>query len=69
MKTMKHSTESTQCTEQIHLPHALKTAVESMVMSRLELGEEVTMAYVQNTLEHGVKLWNTVVNFYAGFCS
>jgi len=62
MKTMKHSTESTQCTEQIHLPHALKTAVESMVMSRLELGEEVTMAYVQNTLEHGVKLWNTVVN-------
>ena len=48
--------------EFIHLPFPLQSAVEDLVVQRLELGEEVTMGYVKRILLSSMCMWNEMVS-------
>ena len=48
--------------EFIHLPVPLQSAVEDLVVQRLELGEEVTVGYVKKVLLSSMSMWNDMVS-------
>lgn len=44
------------------IPPALETAFESLVVERIDLGEEVSITYIKNMLLEGCRVWNRVVS-------
>ena len=44
------------------LPVELQEVVEGMVLSRVELGEEVSMTYIKNTIVFCCEIWNDCIN-------
>ena len=64
MKTLKHSTATTEATdptmEQIHMPLPLQMVVEDIIMDRICHGEEVNMQCVKSVIVFCTELWNTV---------
>lgn len=60
IEAVKHG-NSTGTEARTHLPMPLQEVVDELVLQRIELGEEVNMAYVKNTIHFAVEIWNEVV--------
>ena len=49
-------------TELACIPDAVQTAVDKHLLARVNIGEEITSAYVQNALTHGIDVWNKCID-------
>jgi hypothetical protein len=47
-----------------HFPEAIYEAVDKHLLSRVEVGEELSTAYVQNTIHRCIEVWNTCVDSF-----
>ena len=56
--TLKHSKGQADGQPMKQVPFALQEVVEQMVMTRIEAGEEVGMAFVKHTLKMAIDIWN-----------
>lgn len=64
MKTMKHgdgSSEQCQSESYTSLPGPLKSAIETMLLARIDSGEEINIHYVQKLMQMAIGLWNQSV--------
>jgi len=63
IKVMKHGQPGDLCdnTSYTTLPGPLTSAIETMLLARIDAGENISMMYVQNLLQMSVELWNQSV--------
>lgn len=59
--TMKHATHHRASTGAQSMPWVLKEVVESMLMERLDCGEELGITYVKNTIIFAAGIWNECI--------
>ena len=52
---------NTSTEKRSHLPPPLEEAIESMLVERIGLGEEVTMHFVKNTILFAISIWNECI--------
>ncbi|CAK9013918.1 Malate dehydrogenase 2, partial [Durusdinium trenchii] len=56
--TMKHGEPATAASQKNHLPLVLQDVIENVLMDRIDLGEELGIPFVKNTILWCVELWN-----------
>lgn len=59
--TLKHANSKFKACESHSLPQALISAIESLLVDRIQLGEEVTHAFAQKLVQSVVAVWNDKV--------